>query len=252
MGSEDGDEDEKPVHKVTLSPYCMDKTEVTVAAYHACVQARECWPGNSTVEQNEYSSENKTMRSQFCTWGKAGLEQHPLNCVDWNQAKAYCEWVGGRLPTEAEWEFAARGNDDRKFPWGNEEPGASRLNACGSECVSMAKQRLGKTWRPMFNSDDGWLATAVVGSLPKGASPFGVLDMAGNVWEWTADSYAPYSADAQKDPRRPGPDAALRVNRGGGWGDNDPFVVRTASRYKDRPGVRSIVLGFRCVRGSDM
>jgi formylglycine-generating enzyme required for sulfatase activity len=252
MGSEDGDSDEKPLHKVTLSPYCMDKTEVTVAAYHACVQARECWPGNSTVEQNEYSSENKTMRSQFCTWGKAGLEQHPLNCVDWNQAKAYCEWVGGRLPTEAEWEFAARGNDDRKFPWGNEEPGASRLNACGSECVSMAKQRLGKTWRPMFNSDDGWLATAVVGSLPKGASPFGVLDMAGNVWEWTADSYAPYSADAQKDPRRPGPDAALRVNRGGGWGDNDPFVVRTASRYKDRPGVRSIVLGFRCVRGSDM
>jgi sulfatase modifying factor 1 len=215
MGSEDGDSNEKPVHKVTLSPYCIDKTEVTVAAYRECVRAGECRPAST---------------SKFCTWGEAGHEQHPLNCVDWNQAKAYCEWMGGRLPTEAQWEFAARGNDGRKYPWGNENPSPSRLNMGGKQ--------------------DGWEATAPVGSYPLGASPFGVLDMAGNVWEWTADRYESYSAAPQKAPQGTQLSASLRVNRGGGWISTAPSRVRVAVRLWNDPSDRLNDLGFRCARGA--
>ena len=91
----------KPVHKVTLSPFCIDKTEVTVAAFGACVQAGDCQPPSATVDWKDIKPEIKTKWSQFCTWAKTGLDQHPINCVDWKQATAYCEWTGGRLPTEA-------------------------------------------------------------------------------------------------------------------------------------------------------
>lgn len=240
----------KPVHKVTLSLFCMDKTEVTVAAFRACVRAGDCQPPSATVEWKDIKPEDKTKWSQFCTWGRSGLDEHPINCVDWKQASAYCEWTGGRLPTEAEWEYAARGNDGRQYPWGNEPPDAKRLNACGSECVSMAKKRLDATWAPMYTGDDGWPATAPVGSYPKGASPFGVLDMAGNVWEWTADSSTDYSDEAVTNPQRPRPDASPRVVRGGSWNDNDPARVRAAIRVGSDPARRDYSLGFRCARGA--
>jgi formylglycine-generating enzyme required for sulfatase activity len=250
MGSEDGDADEKPVRRVTLSPYCIDKTEVTVSAFRACVQAGQCRPPSTTVEWKEIKAEDKTKWSQFCTWGKSGLDQHPINCVDWNQATQYCQWTGGRLPNEAEWEFAARGSDSRKYPWGNTAPDATLLNACGAECVSMAKERMGSDWwNPLYAGKDGWPATAPVGRFPKGASPFGVLDMAGNVWEWTSDVYAQYGQldDAYGRAEFGG---SSRVSRGGGW--YYPSLVRAAHRGMNDSGNRDVSLGFRCARGAKM
>ena len=234
MGYEYGDSDEKPVHKVTLSPFCIDKTEVTVAAFRACVQAGDCRPPSATVEWKGIKPDDKTKFSQSCTWGKSGTDRHPMNCVDWNEAQAYCEWTGGRLPTEAEWEFAARGSDGRKYPWGNETP-TRQL------CWNGEGNDLGKGNRH---------GTCPVGRYPSGASPFGVLDMAGNVWEWTADSYASYTSEAQRAPHRSRTDAAPRVYRGGSWNYNDPSRVRATIRFWNDPGYRIYVLGFRCARGA--
>jgi formylglycine-generating enzyme required for sulfatase activity len=217
-----GDSDENPVHKVTLSPYCIDKTEVTVAAYRACIQSGECQPATSN--------------SSLCNWGEAWKDRHPINCVDWNEARAYCEWTGGRLPTEVEWEFAARGLDGRKYPWGNEAP-ASQL------CWGGEGNDLGRGNRQ---------GTCPVGRYPSGASPFGVLDMAGNVREWTEDSYAPYSAEAERAPLRSRPNVSLFVNRGGSWGNRSPSWVRAANRDRVETGVRINDLGFRCARGAKM
>jgi formylglycine-generating enzyme required for sulfatase activity len=246
-----GDQDiAKPVHKVTLSPFCMDKTEVTVAAFRACVQSGDCPPPSATVDWNSITPDDKTKWSQFCTWGKRDLDQHPINCLDWKQASGYCEWTGGRLPTEAEWEYAARGSDGRIYPWGNEAPEPSRLNVCGGECASTVKQRLNWDWTPMYTGNDGWPVTAPVGSYPKGASPFGVLDMAGNVWEWTADSFADYSEEPATNPRKSQPDASLRVNRGGCWSNTDPVHDRSAFRKTYDAGNRRASVGFRCARSA--
>ena len=168
---------EYPQHQVTLTGYCIDKTEVTVAAYMQCVASGKC-----TAAQ-EPSAEGF---DSLCNGTRADRQNHPVNCVDWNQAAAYCAWAKKRLPSEAEWEYAARGSEGRTYPWGNEAPSAKRLNACGSECRALGK-RQGKDWAVIYEDSDGWEATAPVGSFQRGASPFGVLDMAGNVWEWTAD-----------------------------------------------------------------
>jgi formylglycine-generating enzyme required for sulfatase activity len=228
----------KPVHKVTLSPFCIDRTEVTVAGYRACVQDGGCPPPSATVDWKDIKPEEKTKWSPYCTWGKRKLDEHPINCVDWNQATTFCEWAGGRLPSEAEWEYAARGKDGRLYPWGNQRPDASRLNACGGECGQAR----------MYPGDDGWPATAPVGSFPEGASAFGVLDMAGNVWEWTADSFADYSDQPVTDPQRLQHDGSPRVFRGGSWTNVDPAWVRAGYRNKRDPGSRTLILGFRCAR----
>jgi formylglycine-generating enzyme required for sulfatase activity len=249
MGDQDLDKS-KPVHKVTLSPYCIDRTEVTVAAYRACVQAGACPPASVTVDWKGMKPEDKTKWSQFCTWDKRGYDQHPINCVDWTQATTYCEWIGGRLPSEAEWEYAARGNDGRNYPWGNQPPDATRLNACGGECAAMAQQQLDTKWTPMYAGDDGWPATAPVGSYPKGASPFAVLDLAGNVWEWTADSFADYNSEPATNPQPSRQDESPRVTRGGAWLSEVAARVRAADRLGLAPGCRINSLGFRCARGA--
>jgi formylglycine-generating enzyme required for sulfatase activity len=141
-------DDEKPGRRVFVAAFRIDKTEVTVAQYGRCVQAGGC--------------SSPDTRSG-CNYGTGGRDEHPVNCVDWQQADTYCRWAGKRLPTEAEWEKAARGRDGRIYPWGNQWD-TSRANV-------------------------GSGGTVAVGSYASGASPYGALDMSGNVWEWTADWY---------------------------------------------------------------
>jgi hypothetical protein len=140
--------DERPGQLVIVAPFAIDRTEVTVAQYRACVEAGRCDEPDSS--------------DPSCNWGKPDRDSHPVNCVDWYQATAYCDWAGKRLPTEAEWEKAARGTDRRVYPWGN---------AWETDRANVAS--------------DG---TKPVGSYPSGASPYSALDMAGNVWEWVSDN----------------------------------------------------------------
>jgi len=227
MGSDEGDSDEKPVHTVYLDAFYIDKTEVTNAQYQKCVEAGAC------------------QAPTICDWGEptygdASKADHPVVCVSWDGAKAYCEWAGKRLPTEAEWEKAARGTDGRVYPWGNTFDG-SRLNFCDRNCES--------DWKDS-DADDGYAQTALVGSYPQGASPYGALDMAGNVGEWVADWYDSgyYSQSPARNP--PGPDSGeSRVLRGGSW-SGAPLYVRCAIRFWINPDLRYSNLGFRCARGS--
>jgi formylglycine-generating enzyme required for sulfatase activity len=222
MGSTETDslanEDEKPQHRVYLDAFWIDKTEITNVQYQLCVAAGTCPPPRSQGKRFD-------------------ADHQPVVGVDWLQAVAYCQWSGGRLPTEAEWEKAARGTDGRIYPWGNEFDG-SRLNFCDVNCMADWKDR---------RVDDGYRFTAPVGSFPAGASPYGVLDMSGNVWEWTADWYAVdyYSRSAYENPTGP-VSGQQRVVRGGSWyyyGKN----LRVVNRHRDSPTYRYDNIGFRCV-----
>jgi formylglycine-generating enzyme required for sulfatase activity len=151
----------------------------------------------------------------------AGLEDHPAVQTSARDGAAYCAWLGLRLPTEAEWELAARGVDGRRYPWGDERPqqhGERRANFGTVDCCAP-------------DGSDGFLRTAPVGSFPRGASPYGLQDMAGNVWEWTASPY-----------RGAGDGVVLR---GGGWG-NDPYCLRAAYRHGNPPDIGLDMVGFRC------
>jgi formylglycine-generating enzyme required for sulfatase activity len=209
---------EQPLHTVTLSAYSIDKYEVTNARYKACVAAGGC-----TVPGSVDSSK----RSPY--YGTSTYADYPVLNVDWFQANAFCAWAGKRLPTEAEWEKAARGSSDtRKYPWGNSAPDCTKTNY--DSCVG---------------------DTSRVGSYPSGASPYGVMDMAGNVDEWVQDGYdsSYYSVSPSNNPQGP-ETGTYRVLRGGSWVSFD-FVgdVRSALRSVLPP--RPLDLdsnGFRCVR----
>ena len=228
MGSPPGEgyDNEHPQHTVYVSEFWIDKTEVTNAKYRKCVEAGTCRaPTTCDWGEPTYSDSSKT--------------DHPVVCVSWHDAKTYCEWTGKRLPTEAEWAKAARGTDGRKYPWGNSFDG-SKVNFCDVNCESDLKDR---------SADDGYQRTAPVGSYPEGASPYGALDMAGNVEEWCQDWYDEdyYASSPQRDPQ--GPSSGLhRVVRGGSWVHNSGGYVRAAWRL--RAGVRISFIGFRCVSQS--
>jgi formylglycine-generating enzyme required for sulfatase activity len=236
MGSADSDAnaDEKPVHQVSVASFRLDKTEVTVRAYAACVAAGKC------AEPESYANQRGSYRA-CCNWRHPEQRlDHPVNCVSFEQAVAYCAWLGKRLPTEQEWEYAARaGAEERKFPWGNDAPSVKRLNACGAECPAnlVAKRLFGVS--PMYPEDDGWPETAPVGSFPAGASKDGVLDMAGNVWEWTSTVYVGFDGQGR---------GAKRVLRGGSWGGGDPRTERATNRFRLDPKSRGQFLGFRCAK----
>ncbi|HEU4727364.1 MAG TPA: SUMF1/EgtB/PvdO family nonheme iron enzyme, partial [Kofleriaceae bacterium] len=248
MGSPDGagDADEHPRHRVTLSAFCLDRTEVTVMAYAACVAAGGCSPPPRTVKWSAYSPRDASRYSRWCN--DADHPDHPINCIDWDGAAAFCAWRGARLPSEAEWEYAARGGDDRVYPWGDDPPSATRLDVCGTECAAMARRALNEDWQPMYEADDGWSTTAPVGSYPDGASRSGALDLAGNVWEWTSDWYGPYPSAPQTDPRG-APRGTSRVSRGAGWATRGRNRARAADRNWLDPSARDCDLGFRCARG---
>lgn len=208
MGSEDGAPKEGPQHRVEVAPFELDITEVTVGAYTECVRAGRCAiPDSGGGDPRDRGK---------CTYDQ-GAKNQPMNCVDWSQAAAFCQAQGKRLPTEQEWEFAARGGpEERSSPWGSDAPG-----------TQLCWQGLAKRG-----------GTCEVGSFPPGA--YGLMDMVGNVWEWTADDYA---ADYSRVP-----DHALRAIRGGGWSSPHPGGVRGTSRDGAPPSFRLSILGFRCAR----
>lgn len=236
MGSAatDANADEKPPHPVTVASFRIDRTEVTVRAYRACVTAGGC------TLPDAYVSETGNYRI-FCNWGHPeGRDSHPINCVDYPQARSFCTWAGKRLPTEEEWEFAARGGgEDRVFPWGNQTPTEHHLNACGTECPSNLIAKHFPGGRALYPASDGWPETSPVGSFPAGATRQGVLDMAGNVWEWTASLYSTYDG-SHRDEKR--------VLRGGSWGGGEAHTERTTNRFRLGEGSRAQFLGFRCAR----
>ena len=216
MGSNNGHHDEQPVHKVTLSAFYLDKHEVTVKDYRRCVAAGKCAALDNARELFSGTNCNSTRRNR---------PKHPINCLSWFHAVSYCEWIGKRLPTEAEWEYAARGTAARTYPWGEEARDASRAVVEG--VVLEGK-------------------TEPVCSKPAGNTPEGACDLAGNVWEWVADWYGAYSSEAQTDPRGP-EQGSERVYRGGNF--SDYISVRGSLRAHIVPGlVGNLMFGFRCAR----
>jgi len=231
MGSDYEYDGAKPVHIVYLDAFYIDKYEVTNALYAACVSAGTCQPPYAT--------------SSFAGvpyYGNPEFDNHPVSFVNWEQAKTYCEWRGARLPTEAEWEKAARGTDERVYPWGNDFDGTF-VNFCDKNCSFPAAHQ---------DYDDGYAETAPVDSYPDGQSPYGVYNMAGNVWEWVADQYSEtyYRDSPARNP--PGPDSGEgRILRGGSWINGlDSAGFRSASRGWNNPVEIVDPVGIRCVRGA--
>jgi formylglycine-generating enzyme required for sulfatase activity len=212
-------EDEEPVHTVYLDDFYIDKFEITNADYQVCVENGICDPPNKTSSRH---------REEY--FGNPEFADYPVIYVDWFKAQTYCEWRGARLPTEAEWEKAARGTDGRTYPWGNEYNG-DLGNFCDRD--------------DGFN--DGYDDTAPVGSYPGGASPYGVLDLGGNVWEWVYDVYGDdyFATFPEENPQ--GPSAgSTRVFKGGTWYCELGYIGRAAERGGVFPDKEWNMLGFRC------
>ena len=211
---------ELPPHNVSLGAFYIDRDEVTVAEYAQFL--------NETKDLDHYHSMMPLDVAGNTFVPTAGTADQPMRQVTWDDAEAYAQWVGKRLPTEAEWERAAKGDaEQQRFPWGNDNPTCARANFFpGSVFCSSGPQPVG-------------------GHSPLGDSPVGCRDMAGNVAEWTADWYGDYTADDAVDPKGPS-FAMLRVVRGGGFleaGDS----IRTTARWGANPSDRSDAVGFRCV-----
>ena len=241
----------RPPHKVTLGSYCIDRLEVTAAAYDACAAHGNCLKAPQDVHFADMTPGQQTAFAELCNARREGRGEHPANCVDWSMADNFCRSPGGRLsdggarlPSEAEWEFAARGSGQKTYPWGDEEPDATRLNACGSECEAWFKAHKLMT-RTLYPADDHFPGTAPVGSFPAGATPQGVLDLAGNVWEWTGDWYGPYTPDAASNPKG-AESGSERVVRGGSFNGSMSTWARPAYRWKTTPDTYNHAIGFRC------
>jgi formylglycine-generating enzyme required for sulfatase activity len=219
MGSDAFSDDERPARQVEVDPFYIDATEVTVEQYALCYQTGSCEVPNAGGD---------------CNWEVPGREGHPVNCVSWFDAYVYCGWIGGtlekRLPTEAEWEKAARGEDARIYPWGDDPPPscthASMNEGAGGGC--------------------GVDSSIPVGSKPLGDSPYAVHDMAGSVWDWVADWYAVYDFSETDNPTGPA-SGRFHVIRGGGWNTTDLNWFRTSAR-NPTDGTGNANIGFRCAQ----
>ena len=225
MGSPDGigESDEHPQHDVTLEDFDLTRSEVTVRQFAQCVDAGACpEPGTDPDDGGRV----------YCNWTFPDREDHPVNCVSWAVASTFCHWVGGRLPSEAEWEYAARsGGQDILFPWGDDDPSCERavFNEGGVGC--------------------GEYATWPVCSLPMGDSEQGICDLVGNVWEWLADRYhvsyegAPTNGEPWEEGNR-----KQWCMRGGGIDQTQHENLRVANRVFHLPDFEYGGMGFRCVR----
>lgn len=226
MGSDTGPEDERPAHVVTLREFAIDRLPVTNADFAAFLNA--VGPVSKS-RARLYDVDDPDARIHFGDrqWhADKGYEQHPVVEVPWVGARDYCGWRGKRLPTEAEWEKAARGTDARSFPWGNDPPSRTRAHFGAS-----------------YNE------TAPVGARPAGASPYGVYDMAGNAWEWVSSAYRPYPYRAE-DGRESAALGPVRGTRGGGH-DSPPAHITTTQRGRDlsrNPASGHHNIGFRCAK----
>lgn len=195
-----GDPEERPMHEVAVAAFFLDRTEVTAGAYAACEKAGACSPPRGTMF--------------LCTGGRPERADHPINCIDYAQAEAYCRSMDKRLPSEREWEYAARGGSElRRYAWGDEPPDGTR--ACYDH-----------------------VGTCAVGSFPPGA--FGLLDMSGGVWEWTSTWFGPYPDEAEH--------GRYRVYRGGSYSRRFPKWLRAVLRNRFRPEQWSAGLGVRCAK----
>lgn len=217
------DYDEYPQHVVSLEAFWINQTVVTNSMYAKFLNAM----GNQSVDGNSWldaGDEDVLIVQRYSTWQPVGgFENHPAVEVSWFGAKAYCQWVGGRLPSEAEWEYAARGTDGRIYPWGD-----------GINCENAQYANCSGTLLP-------------VDSKPAGASPFGVLGLSGNVWEWVGDWYSDDYFSESPEIQPPGPkDGVTRVLRGGSW-EYDWKHLRAANRRNNGPAVSMHDYGFRCV-----
>jgi formylglycine-generating enzyme required for sulfatase activity len=212
MGSSMGEADEQPVHWVYLETFFMDTYQVSVSQYARFLDAtsQEAPPDWSIMNRSQH-------------------QKRPIANVDWEEAKAYCTWAGKRLPTEAEWEKAARGTDGRTYPWGNEHPTKFFANVN----------------RENWNNHG---ALTPVGKFEEGKSPYGIYDMAGNVWEWVSDWYDPdyYKTSPSKNPTGPSTGES-KVIRGGSWGSASD-ALRSANREIHSPSIRGLGTGFRCAK----
>ena len=213
MGSDQGDDDEQPIHRVLLDSYYLDTFEVTNGRFAKFVEAIQSEP----------------------PWGFADQEtpvihaDHPVRWVNWLDAWGYCLWAGKRLPTEAEWEKAARGTDGRVYPWGNDPPTAAHA---------------------VFGLTEGAEPVLPIGTRDQGKSPYGVHDLAGNLYEWVTDWYddAFYTSHPISNPRGP-VEGTAKVQRGGSY-TNTPYRLRASFRTKDDPTEHDPHVGFRCAHAA--
>ena len=239
----EGDDDEHPQHTVTLDAYWIDQTEVTNAMFTIFIndsgyQTDAEKAGQSYVfvgSQWDPVSGADWQHPQGPASNLAGLENHPVAHISWNDAVAYCGWAERSLPTEAQWEKAARGKDGQKYPWGNDLPAGNLVN--------FADINLNVDWAEK-SINDGYQFTAPVGSYPDGKSPYHTLDMAGNVYEWVADWYGPYPSGSVSNPDGPS-SGDYRVLRGGSW-LYVTSLIRSAYRYRNSPADADDSSGFRC------
>ena len=244
-GANGVDEDEKPSGEISVAAFSLDATEVTVAAWDACVREKGCKASTSTAIPDMSPVDTKKW-SAYCNGGKAERANHPMNCVDWAGAKGFCDWAKKRLPTETEWEYAARGvktakeAEGRVYPWGGGAPTIKLLNGCDRTCVKQSEQDgFSELKDALVDGSDGFPTTSPVRSFP--ANAFGLYDMAGNVSEWTASWHGSYDVTEVDSGK-------MRISRGGHWASQKPGELRTSKRSKGVPTTRDVVLGFRCAK----
>lgn len=214
---------------IKVTSFCLDVIETTVAAYTACVTSGSCSPSAETAFAPGAAAADVAFASRFCN-DSDDVEDHPVNCVDWRQADAYCRAKGQRLPTADEWLWAASAGDERRpYPWGSAPPDATMANGCGLECGSVMK-KAGRPAAVAYKVYDKWATTAPVGSFPAGDSREGVHDLAGNVLEWTAT-------------RQQGG----YMLKGGGWQASEASALGTEWAGVAPAEARDSDAGFRCV-----